>query len=445
MTTNPLHQYQTSNHRPFSAVYADQSERLAAIGFDGLASFAERDLYKQVLQLDDSSTWMLTATDPTWEQMASQLDIQATIIRSIDDLTPLLIGDEYVLPTGLVIFLGSLDLANKALRISEGTVLRGFAQTTIVSTIDGVIRASGLTSPVIMREINIIADGGRCIDLSGPVTQQLNMFFCGFFGTSAGTISGFDVQSIKQCFVSAADGLTHTGTTNKLFISQSPFYNVTGSAITLGAELNASVADIDTSFFKFGSPGIAIKAETGYTVGFGNIRGSLIDGTAVPLDGLSPSDVNWRMTNNSGIRDSRVVGGYFLDTAAETTIATVNTPVKVAGTTAALSLNERIVASTSNRLTYTGAEPSVVLATWNALVDTGNNVLLTFYVYKNGTKIDETASSVRAGSGSDERLAYLSAIVNVETNDYIELWVENNTNTTNVTCNTLTANVISRG
>ena len=76
-----LHKYQTSNHRPYTAVYANESERLAAGGFDGLESFIEKDLHKKVLQLDDLSEWVLTNTSPEWTKLEgypSQKDISAT-------------------------------------------------------------------------------------------------------------------------------------------------------------------------------------------------------------------------------------------------------------------------------------------------------------------------------------------------------------------------------
>lgn len=69
------HANQTAAHRPFAAVYADATARLAATGFargEGgtVIAFAAADLYKEVLQLDDASVWILTDDSPvTWVQL----------------------------------------------------------------------------------------------------------------------------------------------------------------------------------------------------------------------------------------------------------------------------------------------------------------------------------------------------------------------------------------
>lgn len=70
-----LHSTLTAVHRPYAAVYADSTERLAATGFNralggGTVPFDSTDLYKKVLQLDDASEWVLTALTPTWVQVA---------------------------------------------------------------------------------------------------------------------------------------------------------------------------------------------------------------------------------------------------------------------------------------------------------------------------------------------------------------------------------------
>jgi hypothetical protein len=66
----------TAAHRPFAAVYADATARLAATGFprgEGgvVIAFAPADLYKEVFQVDTATTWALTDDSPiTWVQTA---------------------------------------------------------------------------------------------------------------------------------------------------------------------------------------------------------------------------------------------------------------------------------------------------------------------------------------------------------------------------------------
>lgn len=70
-----LHSLLIANHRPYAAIYADPTARLAATGFvralgGGTVAFTAEDLYKKALQLDDASEWVLTAITPTWVQVS---------------------------------------------------------------------------------------------------------------------------------------------------------------------------------------------------------------------------------------------------------------------------------------------------------------------------------------------------------------------------------------
>tara|TARA_R110000822_G_scaffold300807_1_gene424334 strand:+ start:672 stop:1907 length:1236 start_codon:yes stop_codon:yes gene_type:complete len=364
------------------------------------------------------------------------------LVQSASDLTPYLVGDEYILPTGLVMLNGTIDLVDKAVRVSTGTILRGLADGVLISTnASGVVRATNIASNLVLREFNVVCFTGPCFVLTGTIDYQLNMFFVGMIGVKAAIITGFNVQGLKGCYSQCSDGITCTGTPVKIFVSESPFYNVTGSAITLTSTLIVDVVDIDTIFFKFDSPAVGITAEVGYSVNEGLITGSQIAGTAIPLVGLSSTDLNWTMALNSGIATSKKIGGYYLTTAIETVITTINTPVKIAGTTTALALNERFTATT-NRLTYTGLIPTTGSVLGTFTVDSGNNVSLTFYIAKNGVVLPESVSILRVANGADTRNGTVSSLVGLVTGDFVEIWVENDTNTDNLTCLSLNLNCI---
>ena len=361
-------------------------------------------------------------------------------VASVDDL-PAASGGEHLLPADtLVEISGTVDLGEGALRLSSGTAIvgRNINADTIQSSADGVIRSDNVESNVILREFNILATGGRALDLTGSTDYQANIFYVGLLGVSAGTITGFDVQAVTSCFVSAASGVTLDGTTNKIFIDGTPFFEVSGAAITLAATLVCSVADIRGSFFKFDSPGIGVKAESGYSVSSGIYTINLIDGTAVPLEGMSPSDTNWKMTDNTGVRDSRVAGQLSLDAPATTTISEVDTPTKVDGATSMAALTERLDGSTvDNRLQYTGTEPALVSVQTAVSVEGGNNITGQVMIAKNGEVIAESRGQFKVGTGDAQVSAATFAVVEMETGDYIETWVENQSNTSDFTLNSM--------
>lgn len=361
-------------------------------------------------------------------------------VASASDL-PSASGGEHTLPADtLVEISGTVDIGSNALRLSKGTVIvgRDIAHDAIQSSADGVIRASSVDSDVILREFGIVATGGKAIDLTGTIEHQLNMFYVGFFGVSAGNITGFNVQAAKSCYVEAANGFTFDGTTAKLFVDGTPFFDTTGAAITLAATLDCRVADIRVSFFKFDSPGIGVKAETGYTVDRGVYTGNLIDGTAVPLDGLSPADVNWKMNDNTGLRDSRTAGQLSLDAPATTTISAVDTPTKISGATSKAALTERLDGSTvDNRLQYEGDAPALVGVQTSVNIEGGNNVTGALMIAKNGTVVNESKTQFKIGTGDAQASVAAFAVVELDTDDYVEAWIENQSGSANFTVNSM--------
>lgn len=112
----------------------------------------------------------------------------------------------------------------------------------------------------------------------------------------------------------------------------------------------------------------------------------------------------------------------------DTVIAVVNTPVKAAGVTSN-GLSSSDITLSSGRIQYTGADTknfycSVALNGFRIGAGLGTN--FTFYIAKNGLVLSKSA--VKEQSGTDETVISTQCYIDLATNDYIELWLENNTN-----------------
>ena len=115
-------------------------------------------------------------------------------------------------------------------------------------------------------------------------------------------------------------------------------------------------------------------------------------------------------------------GGYYFSTPALTTLSAA-TPLKAAGTTTAKPVNG-FTHTASNRLTYNGTvtRDFMVTVTFSANTAAGAETC-SFHLYKNGSLV--TGSTiVRKVSNNDIGAGALSTIVELATNDYVELWVE---------------------
>lgn len=369
------------------------------------------------------------------------------VVRSTDDL-PDPSGNEVTLPAKTVLFLDDVNIGSDHLRLSEGTVLRALAGASVVSTsTGGVVRAAGLDAAVIMREINIVAPAGPCLDLSGPIDQQLNLFFVGLFGASVGTVSGFDVQSFKQCFFDTADGITLTGTTSKVFISESPFYGITAgnAAVTFASGLNSRRVDIVNSFFKHDAAGIPLRADEGYTVGYGRVSGCMLDGPETMLDGLASSDLNWWFRENDLVRNSRVTAQSFLTEASTTVITTQGEFTPAEGPFTLTELTQRFTVNEENELVYTGVDPVTVTFDSSFNVDPSNNDRIAFRATKNGATLDYSQAIVEqgAGAGSSPRAGSVLALIEIDPGDRIGLAVANLEGTANIPWLSATYSVIA--
>jgi hypothetical protein len=132
-------------------------------------------------------------------------------------------------------------------------------------------------------------------------------------------------------------------------------------------------------------------------------------------------------------RDEVAAGNMFDSVSVATTIGATNSPVKVAGTTASRNLY-RVTMPASNRLTYTGTKTRTFLVTCAAsCTGTTNNTFFTFSIAKVGSVLTESKQKIKIASNTDQQAVAISCTVTLAPNEYVELWVENNTNVSDPT------------
>lgn len=125
-------------------------------------------------------------------------------------------------------------------------------------------------------------------------------------------------------------------------------------------------------------------------------------------------------------------GGFYISSAAATTISGGGTAVKMAGTTTATgALN---FTHADNKLTYTGTPTSrfFVIATVSVSVASGaDNVSV--QIYKDGSLI--TGAEQRANTSTSAAVANVVVAIDttLATNSYLEIWLENEDATANIT------------
>jgi len=124
-------------------------------------------------------------------------------------------------------------------------------------------------------------------------------------------------------------------------------------------------------------------------------------------------------------------GAMYISASSSTTISTADTPVKVAGTYAT-ELLEMFDEPIDGRLRYTGTTTKQFAVVCAISMSGTRNNTYSFYVAKNGTILTQTQVQRRVSNNDVGALAVV-AEVSLATNDYIELFAENNGNTGDVT------------
>ena len=226
---------------------------------------------------------------------------------------------------------------------------------------------------------------------------------------------------------------------------------VTGTIVQEGAVTGTAILDVDGTTNQIrnleNGPGIvtSVSAENGAKISH-NFTASA-DGFPILLNttAASPtiasivagSGISIATVNTSGIEISSIADAIYGQltihgNSTNTTIAVAGTPVLVAGTWVS-GINSSFTVTTGGRMTYTGTTTEVVsvVASVTLLPALGVNQTLTAYIAKNGTPISNAKIS-RIVSSSESANVSLFFNVSLANNDYLELFVANETSTNDV-------------
>lgn len=131
-------------------------------------------------------------------------------------------------------------------------------------------------------------------------------------------------------------------------------------------------------------------------------------------------------------------GSMYISSAAATSISAQNTFTKVAGTTTLEAVARDMSMPANNRLRYDGAiTRQFLIKAAFSMTAAASNEVYAFRLAKNGTTIAASEIQRFVGTGSDVGAAAVQASVELSTNDYVELFVENQTSSANPTIEVL--------
>jgi hypothetical protein len=333
---------------------------------------------------------------------------------------------------------GTIDLNGDRIVAGENVSIFGYGSENCI------IKSTGLTDDYLLTsnysiQLNFITlTANKCLNLdaTGNANQAIDWFRVNFTNCDEiGIIKNYGNCIFETIGFLSSDGLTFDGSIGTIAFSNTLFSGTgSGTSIVLPSTLTVTrrFRVIYSSFVTSGSQ-IGID-EQGATI---PVEGFILDtvnfsGGGTYLQGIDNTSNVALINNTKGVGNSANIGQYYMQSnATSTTIGVSGTFVKIAGTTTSGAFVEKFT-HTNNRLTYVGAFTGYFKVSGVATFTSGNNNVIEIRVAKNGTTIAQSESESTAnGSGRSENVKFQD-IVELLTNDYIEIWVTNTTATTAV-------------
>lgn len=370
-------------------------------------------------------------------------DDKLIYVYSIDDL-PDPSGSSITLDADATyIFRGIVDISPYYLELN-GAVLRGLDPQGdgVSSTVNGGILRSTDES-VFMTDLAVIplSSSTKGYDFSdGTGTKFCNLFSgnsvveVGIPSAGVGQVSGFKAITIIKNYWKCADGIKVTGTVGKFAAGFVFIHDITsGAGIEFLSGLTIDDIDLSNNYFVYsGQTGVKVNASA--QVDRGRMTTNMFRGVGTELDGVTPFDIGWYMSQNTNIPNTVAYGYIYMNNnATATTLAANNTYEKMSGITSSVKLL-KFESNTNNRLTYKGKEDisAKVFVTITGKAPS-NGADFTLSVSKNGTPISNPNHSTGTMVNNQSFTLMLETHVDMSMNDYIEPVIKTNSNDLSIT------------
>jgi hypothetical protein len=342
----------------------------------------------------------------------------------------------------------TVDLLGARIVCGQNTTLIGGSSENCILKSTGLSASTALiTSQYSLPMRNLSITHGTALDLngSGTATAALDWFGVNFLdcnssggGSGVGTVQNYSNFIMSDCALLNSSGMTFNGTIGTVGFTQCLFSGVAAqttlnfpSTLTITRRIRVTYS----SFVAFGGA-TAINVSTSAVI---PVEGYILDtvnfsGGATYTAGVQFNDNKALFTNCKGIGNSAEIGqAYYTNNTTQNTIATTGVFEKIVGTTTASPVNQKFT-HTDNRLTYTGGitRSFRVTASCSAQAITTNATIILVRAAKNGTTIAESESQATTSATGRNENFYSQAIVELTTNDFLELFIANATNANNL-------------
>ncbi len=336
----------------------------------------------------------------------------------------------------------TIDLTGDRLVAGQNTTIIGGSSENCFLISTGLSSGTALLSSawsIPMRNLSITHGTALNLDATANANQAIDWFGVNFTNcATVGLVKSYSNFIMSDCALLSSANMTFDGTIATVGFQQCLFSGIAGqttlnfpSTLTITRRIRA----IYSSFIAFGGA-TAINVSTSAVI---PVEGYILDtinfsGGATYVAGVPHTDNKALFQNCKGISNSSEIGQmYFSNNATENAIATQGVFEKIEGTTTPSTVNEKF-SHTNNRLTYTGgiSREFVITASCSANSVTTPAANITVRIAKNGITLAESESQATTSQAGRNENFYCQTIIEMTTNDYVEMFIANNTSANNL-------------
>jgi hypothetical protein len=286
-----------------------------------------------------------------------------------------------------------------------------------INDVDTAVNFDGATNPndmaldwtgvnfVNVPNVGIVKDASNFIFDKGAFLNSKGLSFDGTIGTAGFGNSLFSGDGLSGDLLRIESTCTITRRFRIIYSSFVAFGSTTGLNVNISATIPIESYILDTINFS---------------------------GGGTYLSGVMVNDNKTLFVNCKGIQNSAEISQYFMNANAITTVvASTGVAYKVLGTTTSSAITQKFT-NTDNRATYVGSITRTFLVTATLSFESGNNNQIGCYIAKNGSiSLDSEVYGTTSGTGRAENIT-IQTLVELSENDYIEIFVENESSITNI-------------
>ena len=410
-----------------------------------------------VYDTDAKSFYHYNTVSVSWIKISSQADgrLKYKLIKSTDVLATVLAaeltaggGSKYLLDTGTLYEINGTISLNFPIELNSAYLTGGDSgeDKLIKGTGDLFTGTTGGT----LRLLSLVASTGSIFNIDGGSTATLIFRDCIVASSSSvgliknfalvfvsviqyvGNTTGIIYENVSKLLLSNTAWFgNNTGTYEKLVgifslvTKQGGFSEVTGSNIGFDVFSNPTITgDAILEGTVFTGTLTTGKYINAYTVGtssgynFNNKWGVRCPGIPTEVDAVATGDINF---------------DYVVGSGATTTLTPTGTNIKLSGTTTSNNLFRFSRGATDNRLQYLGSKKRFFRVSGAASFQaSASGTIYVFFIAKNGVVINQSKVYLNSNSVNDILAPPIETIVELTTNDYIEVFAQRYSGTGNI-------------